>query len=222
MPEYTGKDMAVPDFKKLTEDMGELHEKAVLDAVRAVADEAPDRVQEAIDALCEGMLIVGEYFDTSEYFVGDLIYAGEIFSECFDLLKSLYPTSKALSGHPGKVVLATVEGDFHDIGKNIVRVTMEAKGLTVIDLGVNVPPSVIVKTALEEHASVVALSAVLTSAIDAMAQTIALFKKEGCRDKVSIIVGGACVNEPTALRIGADAYGDSPEDTARFCLAACS
>ncbi|MBE5996394.1 MAG: cobalamin-binding protein [Lachnospiraceae bacterium] len=213
--------MFTPDFAKLAEDMGDLREDAVLSAVRKIAKETPELAQPTIDALCSGMNIVGELFEQSEYFVGDLIYAGELFSESFDLLTPLFNAKEDSGLSNRKVILATVEGDFHDIGKNIVKVVMQSKGLKVIDLGVNVPPSVILKAAQEENACAVALSAVLTSAIDAMMQTIDLFKKAGIRDKVTIIVGGACMNKTTAQRIGADAFGYTPEESARICYDAC-
>ena len=213
--------MYTPDFEKLTKDMGDLRENAVLSAVRKIAEEAPDHAQEAVEALCRGMTIVGEYFEVSEYFVGDLIYAGELFSECFDLLSPLFNSSKDADAAGKKVILATVEGDFHDIGKNIVKVVMQSKGLQVVDLGVNVPPAAIVKAAKEENAGAVALSAVLTSAIDAMAMTIDQLKKAGIRDKITIVVGGACMNALTAKRIGADAYGETPEASAEICHQSC-
>ena len=201
--------------------MGELRENAVLSAVRRIIAEVPERTQEAVEALCQGMDIIGERFETSEYFVGDLIYAGELFSISFDLLTPLFTAGRNPLAGNRKVILATVEGDFHDIGKNIVKVVMQSKGLTVIDLGVNVPPAVIIDAAKAEGACAVALSAVLTSAIDAMEQTIGLFKKSGIRDQVTIVVGGACINDIVAKRIGADAHGHSPEESANICLRAC-
>ena len=195
--------------------MGDLAEDKVLAEVRALVQNEPEHIQQAIDALSEGMEIVGERFDSLEYFVGDLIFAGEVFSSAMELIKPLY---QAEGAKRCKVVLATVEGDLHDIGKNMVKVALEARGFDVIDLGVNVSPSVIVRKTAEEKAPIVALSAVLTLAVDAMERTIQALSAAGIRDKVSVVVGGAGVNEYTAEKIGADAYGYAPEDTVAFCV----
>ena len=195
--------------------MGDLAEEQVLSAVRSLVKDEPEKAQQALDALSEGMELVGERFDSLEYFVGDLIYAGEVFTSAMELIKPLY---QAEGPQHGKVILATVEGDLHDIGKNMVKVALEAKRFDVIDLGVNVSPSVIVKRVIEEDASIVALSAVLTLALDAMEHTMQALCAAGIRDKVSVVVGGAGVNADAAKKIGADAYCRTPEDTVAFCL----
>lgn len=191
----------------------------MLAAIREIAASEPELARSAMDALSKGMDIVGKRFDTFEYFVGDLIFAGEIFSEAMAILKPVFPVDADHGGEERKkVILATVEGDLHDIGKNIVKVVMESKGLTVIDLGVNVSPTTIVRRATEENAGIIALSAVLTSAVDSMQRTVEACVTAGIRDKVAIVVGGAGINETTARRIKADFYGKTPEDTAAFCL----
>lgn len=196
-------------------DMGDLAEEKVLAAVRDLVKNEPEHIQQAIDALSKGMEIVGERFDSLEYFVGDLIFAGEVFTSAMELINPLY---RAEGAKRCKVILATVEGDLHDIGKNMVKVALEARGFDVIDLGVNVSPSVIVKKTVEERAPIVALSAVLTLAVDAMARTVQALCAAGIRDKVSVVVGGAGVSERTAKEIGADAYCHVPEDTVAFCV----
>ena len=196
-------------------DMGNLAEDKVLAAVQALVKNEPEHVQQAIDALSKGMEIVGERFDSLEYFVGDLIFAGEVFTSAMELINPLY---RAEGAKRCKVILATVEGDLHDIGKNMVKVALEAKGFDVIDLGVNVSASVIVKRAITEKAPIVALSAVLTLAVDAIERTIRALETAGLRDKVSVVIGGAGVSAHIAEKIGADAYGRTPEDTVAFCV----
>ena len=203
------------DFSALAVNMGDLAEEQVLSTVRNLVKTEPEHAQQALDALSEGMEIVGERFDSLEYFVGDLIYAGEVFTSAMELIKPLY---QAEGPQHGKVILATVEGDLHDIGKNMVKVALEAKRFDVIDLGVNVSPAMIVKRVIEEDASIVALSAVLTLAIDAMERTLQALCAAGIRNKVSVVVGGAGVNADAAKKIGADAYCRTPEDTVAFCL----
>ena len=203
------------DFEKLAADMGDLEEEKVLTTMRELVEREPENVSQAIDALSEGMQIVGERFDSLEYFVGDLIYAGEVFTSAMELVKPLY---KAAGNKHCKVVLATVEGDLHDIGKNMVKVALEAKRFDVIDLGVNVAPEVIANRAKEENAPIVALSAVLTLASESMDRTIKALGDAGIRDKVAVVIGGAGVNEGVAKDIGADMYCRQPDDTVAYCL----
>lgn len=206
------------DFDQLTQMMGDLRENEVLSIIREVAESAPTQARKAMDALSGGMNIVGERFDNFEYFVGDLIFAGEIFSGAVELLKPVIPRTPDILTERKKVILATAEGDLHDIGKNIVKAVLESKGLEVVDMGVNVSPSAIVNRAIEEDAGVIALSAVLTTAVEAMQRTVEACVSAGIRDNVAIIVGGAGVNAAIAKRIKADHYGKTPEDTAAFCL----
>ena len=204
------------DFSALATDMGDLAEEKVLAAIRELVDNEPEQVPQALDALTKGMELVGDRFDSLEYFVGDLIFAGEVFTSAMELITPLF---RADGPQRGKVILATVEGDLHDIGKNMVKAALEAKRFDVIDLGVNVSPAVIVKRTIEENASIVALSAVLTLALDAMDRTIQAFCNAGIRNKVSIVIGGAGVTAAVAREIGADAYAHTPDDTVAFCLA---
>lgn len=196
-------------------DMGDLAEEKVLPAVRELVKNEPEHIQQAIDALSKGMEIVSARFDSLEYFVGDLIFAGEVFTSAMELINPLY---QAEGAKRCKVILATVEGDLHDIGKNMVKVALEARGFEVIDLGVNVSLGVIVRRAMEEKAPIVALSAVLTLAVDAMGRTVQALRTAGIRDRVSVVIGSAGVSERTAKEIGADAYCRAPEDTAAFCV----
>ena len=199
--------------------MGNLAENAVLSTIYAAVEQEPQNVQQVLSALSAGMAIVGERFDGLEYFVGDLIFAGEIFSEAMEILRPAFPSIEGY-GQRKKVLLATVEGDFHNIGKNIVKIVLQSKGLEVVDLGVNVPPATIVRRAMEDHIRIIGLSVVLTSAVETMRRTSDAFQEAGIRDQVTIVVGGLCMNEVVAKRVNADYYAKTPEDTAAICLAA--
>ena len=204
------------DFSALATDMGDLKEEKVLAAIRDLVRHNPEQAQQALDALSEGMDLVGDRFDSLEYFVGDLIFAGEVFTSAMELIKPLFQANGAKHG---KVILATVEGDLHDIGKNMVKSALEAKRFDIIDLGVNVSPDVIVARTIKENASIIALSAVLTMSLDAIERTIQALRDAGIRDKVSVVIGGAGVSAVIAKKIGADAYAHTPDDTVAFCLA---
>ena len=158
------------DFKELENAMADLDEDAVLDMMKEVMDNNGEGVQEAMDACQKGMSRVGTLFEEGEYFVGDLIYAGEIMVEAMDILKP------ALAGEGskkvGKMILCTVKDDLHDIGKNIVKAMLEAAGFEVLDLGIDVAPEKIVETAKNENIKIIGLSGVLTLALDSMKDTV--------------------------------------------------
>ena len=109
-------------------------------------------------------------------------------------------------GVTGRVCLGTVQGDLHDIGKNLVKIMMEGKGLEVIDLGTDVPPETFIKTATEENCDIICLSALLTTTMDVMGKVVEAAKEAGIRDKVKIMIGGAPINQEFCEKIGADKY----------------
>ena len=115
------------------------------------------------------------------------------------------------------MILCTVEGDLHDIGKNIVRAMLEASGFEVIDLGIDVKPSEIVNTAKEQGIKIIGLSGVLTLAIDSMKATVEAFKDAGMRDDVHIVIGGAPVTAEVCKLVGADGWAINPADTIKLC-----
>ena len=205
------------DLKKLAEDMGALREDDVLQEIRQIVHGEPDKVPDVLQALSQGMDIVGKQFDGFEYFVGDLIFASSIFVQALEILRPVFPMTP--EGQKDRVILATAEGDLHDLGKNIVKIALQARGFTVIDLGVNVAPATIVNCAKSENIHIIGLSAVLTSTVDALERTVAAFKAEGIRDQVKIIVGGSSINENVVKKIKADYYAKTPEDTVNICLA---
>jgi len=161
---------------------------------------------EVLSACNEALEIVGKRFECGEAFLPELMIAGEMMEELSALLKPLLqdaPERKSL----GKVVIGTVAGDVHDIGKNIVTFLLDAQGFEVIDLGVDVPVARFVETIRESGAKVVGLSGLLTLAFDSMKATVDGIAAAGLRDQVKIMVGGAPVNEQVCTYAGADAWG---------------
>lgn len=205
------------DKQAIIDAMADLEEDELYDYMNEIMDNDGEGVQEALEACQEGMKIVGERFEEGEYFVGDLIYAGEILTEATNIIKP------ALTGDGqekfGKMILCTVKNDLHDIGKNIVRAMLEAGGFDVVDLGIDVDPQTIVDTAKNEGIKIIALSGVLTLAVDSMKDTIEAFKAAGMRDDVKIIVGGAPVTETVCASVGADEWALSPQKTVSVCQA---
>lgn len=203
------------NFEIVKEALKDLEEETLLSEMNALMEAGGEEAPLALAACQKGMEEVGRLFEEGEYFVGDLIFAGEIMSKAVEILRPALSAGE--SGAGGTVLLATVRGDLHDIGKNIVRSLLEAGGFTVVDMGTDVPAEAIVKTAVEENISLIALSGVLTLSLDAMADTVRAFERAGIRDKVRIVVGGAPINEYSGLATGADAWAQSPQRTLALC-----
>lgn len=205
------------DFKKLAQAMGELDEETVVAELEAVMAAGGGDAPKAMEACQQGMDIVGKLFEEGEYFVGDLIYAGELMTQAVSILKDAL-----ISGDGGdvktKMVLCTVKDDLHDIGKNIVKAMLEAAGFEVIDLGIDVPAEKVVETVKAENIKIVALSGVLTLAIDSMKTTIEAIRAERL-DDVKVIIGGAPVSAEICAMIGADEWAYSPQKTVQTCKA---
>ena len=202
------------DFEALAAAMGELEEDTVKELLEAVASTAD--AEKAMEACQKGMNEVGRLFEEGEYFVGDLIYAGELMTDAVEVLKPFLAAGDGSA--KAKMILCTVKDDLHDIGKNIVRSMLEAAGFDVMDLGIDVPAEKIVAVCQAENIKIVALSGVLTLALDSMKNTIAAIKAAGLTD-VKVIVGGCPVTEEAANAMGADEWAYSPQKTVKVCSA---
>lgn len=202
------------DYTQIKEAMQELDEELFLDLINQ-AMESGD-VQQAMAACQEGMAEVGKRFEEGEYFVGDLIYAGEIMVAGMDIMKPALAGSGEGSKY-GQMILCTVKDDLHDIGKNIVKAMLEAGGFEVLDLGIDVAPEIVVAAAKENNIKIIALSGVLTLALDSMKDTIEAFKAAGMRDDVKIIIGGCPVSEEACKSMAADEWAYSPQKTVSVC-----
>ncbi len=207
------------DFEELAEAMGDLDEDVMTEILEQVMEEGGAQAQEALDACQKGMDTVGSLFEDGEYFVGDLIYAGELMTKAVEILKDGLITGDGSGATKTKMILCTVKDDLHDIGKNIVRSMLEAAGFDVLDLGIDVPAEKIIETAKAEDIHIIGLSGVLTLAIDSMKNTIDAITEAGIRDQVKIIIGGAPVNAEVCVQTGADAWASSPQTTIDYCKA---
>lgn len=156
------------------------------------------------DGLLAGMDVVGRKFKANEIFVPEVLVAARAMNVGAELLKPYL--SEAGVEPKGKVILGTVKGDLHDIGKNLVRMMLEGKGLTVIDLGVDVPPEKFIESAIENDCKIICCSALLTTTMPVMGEVVEKAVEAGVRDKVKIMIGGAPVTEAFAQSINADAY----------------
>lgn len=202
------------DFENLAQAMGELDEDTVVELLDAVMAEGGAEAAKAMEACQKGMDTVGKLFEEGEYFVGDLIYAGELMSQAVEIMKDALASGDG-SGPKTRMILCTVKDDLHDIGKNIVKAMLEANGFEVLDLGIDVPASKVVEVAQAENIKIVALSGVLTLAIDSMKATVEALKAAGVDCKV--IIGGAPVSESAREVTGADEWAHSPQKTVQVC-----
>jgi 5-methyltetrahydrofolate--homocysteine methyltransferase len=184
--------------------------KAILEAVKmGVA------AQEIVNVMAEGMNTVGKKFEAGEYFVPELIMAGETMKEGVEVLRP-YMKGEA-GGELGTAVIATVAGDIHDIGKNIFVTLMTTAGFKVIDLGVDVPAEKIVNAVKESRASILGLSALLTTNLEQFPIIASQLKKAGLKDRVKVIVGGATVTEEFAKEAGVDGYAKTALAGVEIC-----
>jgi trimethylamine corrinoid protein len=185
--------------------LSELKEAEALEIVRKSLDGGENPLL-ILDEARKAMGIVGKRFEEGTYFIPDLIYSGEILQAISEMVRPKM-SEEAASRNAGKVVLGTVKGDIHDIGKNIVAFMLDLNGFEVYDIGIDVPPEKFVEKIRETNAPVVALSGFLTLAFDAMKVTVEAIEKAGLREKVKIIIGGGNMNEDIRKYAGADAYG---------------
>lgn len=156
------------------------------------------------DGLAKGMMVVSGMFDRREYFVPELLRAAKAMNTGIDILK---PHLKVdASTHKGTVVIATVKGDIHQIGKNLVALMLRTAGFTVHDLGVNCPAEKYLGKAKEENADIIGMSALMTTTMLYMETVTQALQKEGMRERISVMVGGAPVSEMFAKKVGADRY----------------
>lgn len=202
------------DFEALAQAMGELDEDTVRELLEQVMEDGGADAGKAMEACQKGMDIVGKLFEEGEYFVGDLIYAGELMTDAVAILKDALVEGDD-TGSKTRMILCTVKDDLHDIGKNIVRSMLEANGFDVLDLGIDCSAEKIVETAKAENIKIVALSGVLTLALDSMKATVDAIKAAGLDCKV--IIGGAPVSADACKKIGADEWAHSPQKTVDTC-----
>lgn len=197
----------------------ELKESEALNLVREMLDAGTDPLK-IIECSRAAVEVVGKRFEEGQYFLPELIMAGEILKGVSELLK---PALRQEAEVPtkGKVVIGTVEGDVHDIGKNIVTFMLEANGFQVYDLGVDVPARQFVAKVAEVNPQVVGMSCLLTVAFEAMKRTVDAIKEAGLREKVKIMVGGSPVDKRIAAYVGADACGRDAQQAVELARSWC-
>ena len=193
--------------------------KIVKTLVQQAIDEGIPAQQILEEGLLSGMNVVGVKFKNNEVFVPEVLVSARAMNQGAALLKPLLMESGVKAS--GKICIGTVKGDLHDIGKNLVKMMMEAKGLEVIDLGTDVAPETYVQTAIAENCRIICCSALLTTTMGIMGDVVKAAEEASIRDKVKIMIGGAPVTQVFAEQVGADAYTpdatSAAEKAVEFC-----
>ena len=194
-----------------------------LDEVEAVklAQKALDEGITPVDAIekgfAKGMEEIGRKFDCLDIFLPDVIAAADAMVAAVEVLKKKIDTGAGDFESQGTVVIGTIKGDVHDIGKNIIKTMLMASGFKVYDLGKDVSPNAFVERAMEVKADIIAMSALCTSTMLHMPDVVRILKEEGVRDQFKVVVGGAPVLPEWAEKIGADGYGDNSSEAVHIC-----
>lgn len=200
---------------KIVEAIIELDEQAALELADGRIKSGTEPV-EILERCREGMSLVGEKFESGDFFLSEMIMAAEIFNQIMNIVRP--HLKSALSEPKGKVVIGTVEGDVHDIGKNIAIALLKAEGFDIVDLGVDVPPATFVEAIREHEPDIVGMSSLLTVALETTKQTIDAITEAGLRDKVRIIVGGGRIDSHATEYIKPDASTDNAAQGVRMCI----
>lgn len=191
-------------LQEISENLQKGKNKIVKELVQQAVDEKISAKEILEQGLLTGMSIIGQKFKNNEVYVPEVLMAARAMSAGSEILKSYLEEDGVVAA--GKVVIGTVKGDLHDIGKNLVKMMMEGKGLEVIDLGVDVSAEKFVEAAIAEKAQIIACSSLLTTTMSAMISVVEAAENAGIRDKVTIMIGGAPVTQSFCERIRADIY----------------
>jgi 5-methyltetrahydrofolate--homocysteine methyltransferase len=192
--------------EQLVTAIADMNEEDAMKLAQAMLDRGDDP-QSILSAASEAMTIVGQRFDEKEYFLPELIIAGDMMKAIGDLVKPRLAGQTAQASKAGKVLIGTVAGDIHDIGKDIVGFMLDVNNFEVHDLGVDVPAATFVSKIQEVKQEIVGMSGFLTMAYEQMKRTVDAISEAGLRDQVKIMIGGAIMDDKAAKFIGADAYG---------------
>ena len=193
------------DFAQIAMNLAECNKPKVRELVQLALDQGVSAKEILDEGLMKGLDIVGELMEREEIMIPQVLGVAQFMNDTIDEMLKAYLVEADMNPY-GKVVFATVQGDLHDIGKNLVIMMLEGAGFNVIDLGIDVPPQTIVEAIRENNPNMLGLSALLTTTMPMIQTTIDTVKDSGLRDQVKILVGGAPVDQEFAEEVGADGY----------------
>ena len=202
-------------YQELSDAVVDMDEERAVQLAQQAVEEKADAYQ-AIDlGLAKGMERAGKLFEEEEYFVPELIICSDAMNAGIAVLKPHLKQGALAERKRG--VIGVIEGDTHDIGKNLVKIMLEASGFDIVDLGRDVPPQVFVDRAIEVNAELILLSSLMTTTMDAMAEVVRILENQGIRRRFKVAVGGGPISQAFASRIGADGYGKNATEAVRLC-----
>jgi dimethylamine corrinoid protein len=204
-----------PQIEQLGSALAELDEPKALELVDQIVAESPESAGQAVDAIQAGMDVVGQRFQDGEYFLAEMIFAAEIVRQVMPKLTAVMAAGERKS--LGRVVLGTVKGDLHDIGKNLISIMLSAVGFEVVDLGIDVAPQRFVEAIRDNKPEIVGLSGLLTLSVEPMVATVHALEEAGLRDKVKVIIGGNPVTEHIHGVVGSDAWTNNAAEGIEIC-----
>lgn len=201
-------------IKELSDSVVEMEEEKVVEVAK-MSIENGISAYDAIDkGLADGMNRAGVLYEEEEYYIPELLMCSDAMYAGLDVLRPHLEKKDINDKH--KVVIGVVQGDTHDIGKNLVKIMMETEGFDVIDMGRDVPPREFVNKAKEVKADIIVLSTLMTTTMEGMAEVINILKEEGLKDKIKVMIGGGPISQSFATKIGADGYTTDASKAAKF------
>ncbi|MDR2785318.1 MAG: corrinoid protein [Treponema sp.] len=202
-------------LKNLADSVVSMDEEGAVRYSRQAVEENFDSYTAIDQGLAKGMEQAGKLFDEEEYFVPELIICSDAMNAGIAVLKPHLKQENVKEKHRG--VIGVIEGDTHDIGKNLVRIMLESAGFEIIDLGRDVPPQTFVSRAVETGSKLILLSSLMTTTMDNMEEVVRLLQKGGIREQFKVVVGGGPISQAFADRIAADGYARNANDAVRLC-----
>lgn len=202
-------------FQKLSDAVVDMDEDSVKQFSYKVIEKGIDAFEAIDNGLSKGMDRAGKLFEEEEYFVPELLMCADAMNAGVEILKPHIKIKGLRKKH--NVVIGVIEGDTHDIGKNLVKLMLETSSFNVIDLGRDVPPQTFVDRAIEEKAEIIMISSLMTTTMDEMGDVVAILKKQSIKDRFKVVVGGGPVSQSFADKIGADGYSKDAANAVKLC-----
>jgi corrinoid protein of di/trimethylamine methyltransferase len=201
-------------FKKLSDAVLEMNEDEAVNLSKEIISQKIDAYEAVEQGLSDGMDRAGKLFEEEEYFIPELLLCSDAMYAGLDILK---PHIKSdTQGEKRKIVIGVVEGDTHDIGKNLVKIVLETSGFDVYDLGRDIPPQQFIDKAQEVGADIIAIGTLMTTTMEGMEKVVSLLEVQNIRQKHKVVIGGAPISQSFADKIGADAYASNAADAVRI------
>jgi corrinoid protein of di/trimethylamine methyltransferase len=205
--------------RKLSDAVVKMEEEETIALSKEVVSSGLDAYEAIDQGLAPGMERAGVLFEEEEYFIPELLMCSDAMYAGLDVLRPHIPTDD--SADRFKMVIGVVEGDTHDIGKNLVKIMLESAGFDIFDLGRDIPPDVFVEKAIEYGADIIGLSTLMTTTMKGMAKVVDLLKERGIRERYKVMVGGGPISKSFSDKIGADGYAHNAAEAVRLAKTLC-